>query len=332
MSSKAIPPARDRLQSRLLVWIGVPVLCYLVFTECQFILGFYSAMLGHLSIHGLARGYIVPSQGRYDNGLAQIVAASVIFAVAAWRLRAATPMAANCGAMICFLVSTNSVGEQATVITSGLTPLLLLFVLTFYATRLGRERKARSGLAEDRRGRNAAQVLANLGVAALLSGMMCYDIATKFGWFGDFQGDGPIVRAYFAIPYIPMLAALAEATADTVSSEIGQAFGGTPFLLTTFRRVPPGTDGAISLLGTLAGIAAAALIAATGAPALGMSFGECLIAFAAGIAGLFFDSLLGATAERKGWVGNDLVNFTSTAFAAAVALLTIRFAQDALLR
>jgi uncharacterized membrane protein len=39
---------------------------------------------------------------------------------------------------------------------------------------------------------------------------------------------------------------------------------------------------------------------------------------------LFFDSLLGATAERKGWIGNDLVNFTSTAFAAGVAALVYR--------
>ena len=125
-----------------------------------------------------------------------------------------------------------------------------------------------------------------------------------------------------------VLSALAEATADTVSSEIGQAFGGTPFMLTTLRRVPPGTDGAISLYGTLAGIAAAALVASTGAPALGMSPTECLVAFAAGVAGLFFDSLLGATIERKGWINNDLVNFTSTAFAAALALLAVRFAQD----
>jgi uncharacterized protein (TIGR00297 family) len=205
-------------------------------------------------------------------------------------------------------------------------------VLTFYATRLGSERKASAGLAENRKGRNAAQVIANLGVAALFTPMMCYDIAYRFDWGGDFNGEGAIVRAYFAIPLIPMLAALAEATADTVSSEIGQAFGGTPFMLTTLSRVEPGTDGAISLNGTLAGIGTAALIAATGAPALGMSFAECLVAFAAGVAGLFFDSLLGATVERRGWIGNDLVNFTSTAFAAALSLLAIRFAQPWLLR
>jgi len=168
-------------------------------------------------------------------------------------------------------------------------------------------------------------VVANLGFAALLAFPLTLIIEFVV-WHSD------NARLGTAIDFVCVTAALAEATADTVSSEIGQAFGGTPFMLTTLRRVAPGTDGAISLYGTLAGIAAAAIIAATGAPALGMSTVECLVAFTAGIAGLFFDSLLGATLERRGYINNDLVNFSSTAFAAALALLTIRFAQPYLLR
>jgi uncharacterized membrane protein len=45
----------------------------------------------------------------------------------------------------------------------------------------------------------------------------------------------------------------------------------------------------------------------------------------AGICGLFFDSFLGATVERRGWIGNDLVNFASTLFAAALAAVVYRF-------
>jgi uncharacterized membrane protein len=50
-----------------------------------------------------------------------------------------------------------------------------------------------------------------------------------------------------------------------------------------------------------------------------LSAGAILTSLGAGIGGLFFDSLLGATVERRGWIGNDLVNFTSTLFAAALA-------------
>jgi uncharacterized membrane protein len=35
---------------------------------------------------------------------------------------------------------------------------------------------------------------------------------------------------------------------------------------------------------------------------------------------MFFDSLLGATLERRGWINNDAVNFISTAGAAGFAL------------
>jgi uncharacterized protein (TIGR00297 family) len=330
---KAIPESRDRLQSRIVVWIAVPALIYIVVSEYNLILHIFAARQGAYSLSGIVRGFYLPAQGRYDNILAQIVAVSLIFSLAAWRLRAATAMAAACGGMICLLVSTNLTPESwFTVFHSGLAPLLLLFVLTFEATRLGRERKASAGLAESRRGRNAAQIIANLGVAAFFSSITGWGVVERCGWFGEFVGDPARGIAYFNLPYLPMLAALCEATADTVSSEIGQAFGRTPILLTTLRRVAPGTDGAITVLGTIAGIAAAALIAITGIPAMGMSVAECAVAFVAGVAGLFFDSLLGATIERRGWIGNDLVNFFSTAFAAAVSLAAIRFVQPILFR
>ncbi len=55
------------------------------------------------------------------------------------------------------------------------------------------------------------------------------------------------------------LAALVEATADTVSSEIGQAFGGRPVMVLSLKRVEVGTDGAVTLLGSGAGILAGAI-------------------------------------------------------------------------
>jgi uncharacterized protein (TIGR00297 family) len=113
---------------------------------------------------------------------------------------------------------------------------------------------------------------------------------------------------------------LAEAAADTVSSEIGQVLCGQPRMITTLRRVEAGTDGAVSLVGTLAGVAAAGIVAAVGAWALGGDRTLFAVSCAGGVFGLFFDSLLGATLEGRGWLNNDAVNFLSTASAAAFAL------------
>jgi uncharacterized protein (TIGR00297 family) len=86
------------------------------------------------------------------------------------------------------------------------------------------------------------------------------------------------------------------------------------------RRVGQGTDGGVSLVGTLAGTAAAGIVAALGAWALGGGLEIFWISVAGGLFGLFFDSLLGATLERRGWLNNDAVNFLSTASAAGFAL------------
>src|SRR5258708_22084352 len=119
----------------------------------------------------------------------------------------------------------------------GLAALGAVFLLTWAATRLGHRSKQSLGTAERDGGRDAGQVLANLGAAsaAALVSLMVHD---------------PRLLAAVA-------AALAEVTADTVSSEIGQVLGGTPRLVTTWKPVPAGTNGAITLGGTLAGVGGA---------------------------------------------------------------------------
>ena len=55
------------------------------------------------------------------------------------------------------------------------------------------------------------------------------------------------------------MASFASKLSDTVSSEVGKAYGRTTYLATSFEVVPRGTEGAVSLEGTLAGVAAAVL-------------------------------------------------------------------------
>lgn len=236
---------------------------------------------------------------------------SLLLALATWQLRAATPAAAATGAAITASLMYSTLVFPYGPWHTALLPVLAVSLLAFAATRLGREKKERLGAAEGRDGRAAAQVAANLGLAALVSSEFAQS------WFaGWFAGAGAAAPPLL----VAALAALAEAAADTVSSEIGQVFGGRPRLLTTLRAVEPGTDGAVSAAGTLAGAAAAGVIAAVGAWALRGDLRMFAVSCAGGVFGLLFDSLLGATVERSGWLNNDAVNFLSTGAAAGFAL------------
>jgi uncharacterized protein (TIGR00297 family) len=263
---KAIPEARDRLQSRVLVCVVIPLLA-----------------MGTAAVYDpLTAASAIP------------LLCSFAFAVVVWLLRSATLPAAGVGFLVCAIlarVPTVWTGFSALPVYRPAIPaLIVLFVLTFAATRYGRKKKEERGVAEARSGRRASQIVANLGVAALC-GLM--------GW------------------YAGCIAALAEATADTVSSEIGQAIGGRAWLITTLRRVPAGKDGGVSLAGTTAGVVGAGLVVAAGSLHHALWPDKTLV-FGAACAGLIFDSLLGATVEERGWLGNDLVNFSSTLFAAVL--------------
>jgi uncharacterized protein (TIGR00297 family) len=299
---KAIPQARDRLQSRVLVEVVGTLLAGL----CA-----YSVFVTFPSVAGFSALPI------------KAVGISLGFALLVRTLRAATPGGAICGGMICFLIMLWTGSFTESILRTGLTPLILLFVLTFVSTRAGRTRKARTGLAESKQGRSAAQVIANLSIAALSVSPQTANVISRSMPFCCVSGNAePWVAE---IVKVMCVAALMEATADTVSSEIGQAFGGDPVLIVGLRRVEAGADGAVTSLGSGAGIVAGIMVAVAGGWAMHLTVAAILTALVAGVCGLFFDSVLGATVERRGWIGNDLVNFTSTLFAATFAAALYRF-------
>jgi uncharacterized protein (TIGR00297 family) len=241
---------------------------------------------------------------------------SALLGLLAWAARSGTLGAAATGALITANLMFAMPRFPFNPLQTALLPVLTVLVLTSLATRFGRKRKERLGTAEKRHGRNAAQVAANLGFASLAALPMVQI------WLADSRMIRQVGLAPISI-LVPALAALAEAAADTISSEIGQVLGGNPVMITAMRRVEPGTDGGITPAGTLAGVLAAAIVAITGALALRGGSTMFAISWAGGVFGLFFDSLLGATLERKGWLNNDAVNFLSTASSATFALVVL---------
>lgn len=297
----AIPAERDQAQTRGLVLVVGALLL--------------------MEAAGMLRGAIGAAR-EFPFHVALVVGISVGFAVLVRLLRAATVGGAVSGGAVCLLLTYGSGWVSEGVWRSGLLPLICLFALTFLATRAGRGRKMRAGLAEGRRGRSAAQVLANLSAAA-----MCVSPGVEW-WLrrhGPAGGGLGFADLWVGVAMkTAALAALAEATADTMSSEVGQAFGGRPVLVTKLRRVDPGTDGAVSLVGTLSGVLGGAAVAAAGCWAMHLGMYGAVVAWGCGVLGSVADTLLGATAERRGWIGNDVVNFLSTLVAAIAALLLMR--------
>jgi uncharacterized protein (TIGR00297 family) len=248
---------------------------------------------------------------------------SALLGLITWKMRAATPAGAATGALITASLMFSST-ERAYADRpyepwhTALIPILAVSLLAFAATRAGRRKKESLGTAEPRRGRSASQVAANLGLAALMLSEPIRISLVDSRWLSLHARSANLIPAM-------ALASLAEAAADTVSSEIGQVLGGRPRMITNLRSAEPGTDGAISVAGTLAGAAAAAIVAGVGTWALRGDWSLFILSCAGAIFGLLFDSLLGATLERRGWLNNDAVNFLSTASAAAFALLWLSF-------
>lgn len=229
--------------------------------------------------------------------LLPILIGGVLYSVIAGKL---TIAAAITGALLAFLVFT---GANYT----GVIMMTIFFVLGSAATGWKINIKKQQGLAESNKGkRKASQVFANAGMPAILG---------LLAWKYPFKGDLLVMM---------MAASFASATADTLSSELGNIYGTKFYNVLNGRKDERGLDGVISVEGTLIGVAGSIIIAIVYSVGIGWSNNFVWIVIA-GTVGNFFDSLLGATLERKGVLKNDSVNFLNTVVAAVVAWLAYTF-------
>ncbi|MCB1033326.1 MAG: DUF92 domain-containing protein [Acidobacteria bacterium] len=189
----------------------------------------------------------------------------------------------------------------------GYLLLLTFFVLGTAATKLGYQRKAAAGLAQEGGGRRGAKhALANTWVAA----------ASAFF---------ALTTAHPELFTLTFAAAFATKTSDTAASEIGQLWGRRTFLLTTLRPVPRGTEGAVSLEGTVAGILGSLVVAVLGAAVGLFSFSWIWVVVLAAFVGTTLESLVGATLEKRGLLDNEAVNFLNTLIGALTAAAAYAF-------
>ena len=178
--------------------------------------------------------------------------------------------------------------------------IVLFLVMSLLATRYSKKYKRSLGQFEGRR--TSKNVISN-GVVA------CF-MAAFGGYYLPFVGG--------------FIGAIATATADTLGSEIG-VLDQHPRLITTLQKVDPGTNGAVSVLGTVAGIIGAAIIGIV-AFLLGIvptPLSAITVSVISGFVGCFADSILGAVFENRGLITNEHVNLMATIVGAVAGILLI---------
>ena len=184
--------------------------------------------------------------------------------------------------------------------TNWLLLIILFLIMSLVATRYSKKYKRSLGQFEGRR--TSKNVISNGVVACFMAAFGGYYLPFVAGFIG----------------------AIATATSDTLASEIG-VLDQNPRLITTFQKVDPGTNGAVSTLGTAVGIFGAAIIGIA-SYLLGIMSNPLIaitVAIISGTVGCFMDSILGALFENRGLITNEHVNLFATIVGALVGIVLL---------
>jgi uncharacterized protein (TIGR00297 family) len=170
--------------------------------------------------------------------------------------------------------------------------MLAFFILGSAATKYKFEYKKRIGVEQGQSGaRGYRNVFAN-GIVAAAAAVL----------FGVFQ------QPVFVVMYV---GCVATAAADTLASEIGVT-GGVPFMITTLKRVPIGTNGGVTLTGESVALFGGLVVSLVAFFLNVLTPTEVVICTLAGFVGTNIDSVVGATLENRGFLGNAGTNLLAT--------------------
>jgi uncharacterized protein (TIGR00297 family) len=198
----------------------------------------------------------------------------------------------------------------------GFPVLFAMFLLGTLATKVGFKTKQEKGLAEEEGG---ARGIKNV-IAKCLPGV-CFALAASFT-----DSDSGF---FFEAMILGFITSFATGAFDTVSSELGQVYGKRAFTLIPPRRVKPGTEGAVSLEGTIAGLIAAIVIILLG---YWLILAHCPMQFitaffiplVAAFVSNLVESILGSQFEQKQLLGKFGTNLINTIFGGILAIFLFR--------
>ena len=189
---------------------------------------------------------------------------------------------------------------------------LFYFLVGSAVTKVGMAQKEAYGIAEARGGvRGPGNVWGSALTAAVCAlGVLCLQLVYP----AALEQWQPLLALGF-------VASLSTKLSDTTATEVGKAYGQRTFLITTLQPVPRGTEGAISLEGTLAGVIGSVALAIV-AQAVGLiSLQGVIVCAIAAFVATAVESLIGATIEEKlAWLTHDFVNIINTAVGALIAI------------
>jgi uncharacterized protein (TIGR00297 family) len=194
----------------------------------------------------------------------------------------------------------------------GYVVVLFYFLVGSTVTRVGMEQKEAEGIAEKRSGARGPENVWGSALTAALCALGILVVPT-------FKVETGLITYLLVLGYV---ASFSTKLSDTCASEIGKAYGKQTYLITTLQAVPRGTEGAISLEGTLAGVVGSTAIAFLGWGVGMIDLPGVVFCVIAAFIATNLESVIGATLQAQiDWLTNEVVNIVNTLIGAISAIL-----------
>ena len=172
-------------------------------------------------------------------------------------------------------------------------------------TKIGYKNKASRGIAEPRGGKRGPENVWGSAATGCSLALLSY-----------------LFPQYSLVFMIGFASSFAAKLSDTFASEIGKRFGKRTFLITTFKSVTPGTEGAVSLEGSIAGLVGSAFMTFVMIKLSIISgLSVAIIVLFSGYLATILESYIGALIQNRiVWMSNELVNSIQTTLAALISI------------